>query len=70
MTIGIVCDNYKLAEFEKALQEKNLVYTLHGHLTPDTTVIKVMCEQSNFQEVKRICTEIERNAFNKKQKNN
>jgi hypothetical protein len=58
MKIGIVVDNYKKEKFEKALKEKQYVFTSSPSFTGCYQFIVLT---NDFDGVRKLCTELEIN---------
>lgn len=58
LTIGIVCDNYKLDRFKKKLTKAGYEYTCTP-FTAETTTIKIQAPPEKVQSVKTLCQEVE-----------
>lgn len=56
--IGIVCDNYKVDEFEKALKQADFFFSKKPFMKK-TTAIFIMCHESRIDEIAKICKKIE-----------
>ena len=56
--IGIVCDNYKLKKFKKALRKKGWVVRTMPFTAQETTIF-IIVEEDQVEEVGKVCMELE-----------
>ena len=56
--VGIVCDNYKLRKFKRALVASNFEVEVK-EFTLNTSAIFIYTEESRLKEIAKICTKLE-----------
>lgn len=60
--VGIVCDNYKLKEFQKALNENKLVHAVQPYsVEAKLTLITLLVNESQVSIIAAICQVLEIN---------
>jgi hypothetical protein len=58
MKIGIVCDDYKVADFERELTAAGFSFEKHP-FTNQSTTLQVECPSHQVHRVKAICVKVE-----------